>query len=52
MRLMVCLNTGEADQGYDEGEGPDFLEHSDNIKELLRSGYYEVEYITEALDGE
>lgn len=52
MRLMVCVETGEADQGYDEGEEPTFAEHVDNIKELLRSGYYEVEYVDEARDGE
>lgn len=52
MRLMVCVNTGEADQGYDDGEAPSFSEHMDNIHELLRSGYYNVEYIEECRDNE
>jgi hypothetical protein len=52
MRLAVFVETGEAEQGYEEGDEPTFDEHVDNIKELLRSGYYEVEYVDEARDGE
>jgi hypothetical protein len=52
MRLAVFLETGEADQGYEEGEEPTFEQHCENIRELLRSGYYEVDYIDEARDGE
>lgn len=42
MRIMVVVDTGEADQGYDEGEEPTYEQHVDDIKELLRSGYYDV----------
>jgi hypothetical protein len=52
MRLAVFVDTGEADQGYEEGEEPTFEEHVDNIKELLRSGYYEVAFVDEARDGD
>lgn len=45
MKIRVIVDTGEADQGYEEGEGPTFAEHSDNIRELLRSGYYEVDWM-------
>jgi hypothetical protein len=52
MRLMVCVETAGAEDGYDEDEIPPFAEHVDNIKELLRSGYYTVEYVDECRDNE
>lgn len=42
MKIVVIVDTGEADQGYDEGEEPTFETHKDDIHELLRSGYYNV----------
>jgi hypothetical protein len=45
MRIAVIVETGEADQGYEEGEEPTFEQHEDDIKELLRSGYYNVERV-------
>lgn len=42
MKIVVIVDTGEADQGYDEGEAPTFETHKDDIQELLRSGYYSV----------
>lgn len=52
MRLMVCVDTAGAEDGYEEDELPTYDEHVDNISELLRSGYYQVEYVDEARDGE
>jgi hypothetical protein len=42
MKIVVIVDTGEADQGYDEGEEPTFETHKDDIQELLRSGYYDI----------
>lgn len=41
MRVVVIVETAGADDGYNE-ERP-LSEHEYEIKELLRSGYYEVE---------
>lgn len=45
MRIALIVETGEADQGYDEDEESTFEQHKDDIEELLRSGYYQVERI-------
>ncbi len=45
MILKVIVDTGEADQGYEEGEEPDFKTHRFEIEELLRSGYYNTKSI-------
>lgn len=52
MRLAVFVDTAEADQGYEDDELPTFAEHVENIEELLRSGYYSVDYVDEVIDGE
>lgn len=52
MRLVVCVETAGAEDGYDEDKTPTFSEHADEIAELLRMGNYGVEYVDEARDGE
>jgi hypothetical protein len=49
MRYMVCINDNERVANGDESTWDDTL---DEIRELLRSGYFEVEYMDEARDNE
>lgn len=52
MRIMVCINTAEAEDGYEEENVPTFADHKYEIEELLRQGHYNVEYVDESRDGE
>jgi hypothetical protein len=45
MILRVLVDTGGAEDGYDEDDIPDLAQHKDDIGELLRSGYYEVKHV-------
>lgn len=49
MRFMVCVNNDEAVANGDE-QGWEDIQYE--IAELLRSGYYAVEYMDECRDGE
>lgn len=49
MRFMVCINNDEAE---DMGAESTLEDVQYEVGELLRSGYYEVEYIDECRDNE
>lgn len=42
MRIELIVDTGEAEQGYDEYNMPTYETQISDIRELLRSGYVEV----------
>jgi hypothetical protein len=44
MKYMVCINDNEA---RDNGSEMTFNDVLDEVEELLRSGYYEVEWMDE-----
>lgn len=50
MRLIVCINTAGAEDGYEEDSRPSYQDHVYEIGELLRMGHYDFEYIVEARD--